>query len=86
MNVRDTRRGTFLGKTCSAGLLLAHFGWANTALVFAPVGYGGEVLAQAAIPVMVYSGYTTDTFIFPEKYINRACAILETLTFDYEGG
>jgi len=32
MNVRDTRRGTFLGKTCSAGLLLAQVLLSGTVL------------------------------------------------------
>ncbi|MGQ9498215.1 MAG: ACT domain-containing protein [Desulfotomaculales bacterium] len=43
-------------------------------------------MAQVGIPIMVYSGYTTDTFVFHEKYFDRACAILEALTFEAEVG
>lgn len=38
-------------------------------------------LAQAGIPIMAYSSYKTDVFMFQETHFDRACAILEGLEF-----
>lgn len=38
-------------------------------------------LAQAGIPVMAYSSYKTDIFMFQERHFDQACGILEGLEF-----
>lgn len=41
-----------------------------------------QELAAAGIPIMAYSSYLTDIFLFQERHADQACAILEGLSFD----
>lgn len=40
-----------------------------------------QALAEAGIPIMAYSSYATDTFLFQERDYERAVAILERIPF-----